>query len=205
VASDLAARALAEGTPVHVVAWHVDYWDRLGWKDPFSSAEATARQHSYARAWRERQVYTPQMVVNGRPGFVGSDAERARSAIDEALHAPSSGTVAIEAERTGPEVTVTVIAELPEGARASEYEIVIVAVESGLSTAVPRGENAGKTLAHAPTVRASARASVGASSVRLTLPDGLDPARTRLVAFVQHAADRAVVASTSLGLPESSE
>lgn len=205
VASEVAARADAEGTPVHVVAWHVDYWDRLGWKDPFSSEEATARQHAYARAWRERQVYTPHMVVNGRPGFVGSDAGRARSAIAEASVAAPSGRVGLKAQRTGLEVALSITSEVPEGERAAEYEVVIVAVESGLTTEVPRGENAGKTLVHAPTVRASSRAPVGAASARLTLPEGVDPERTKLIAFVQHVAGRAVVASAGLALPASSE
>src|SRR5437868_1451038 len=66
--ADLAARP-----DVLALSFHVDYWDRLGWKDPFSSADATRRQHGYADLLGLTTVYTPQMVVDGRWQAVGSD------------------------------------------------------------------------------------------------------------------------------------
>ena len=77
--SKLSAETAKSGSGVYYLAFHVDYWDRLGWPDRFASADYTARQRAYAAAAGTRQVYTPQAVVNGAgKGFVGSDATAAR-------------------------------------------------------------------------------------------------------------------------------
>ena len=73
------------GAYLIVLSEHVDYWDRLGWKDPFSSAQYTARQQEYANRFKMDGVYTPQLVVDGRYGFVGSDAREATSAIQKSI------------------------------------------------------------------------------------------------------------------------
>ena len=70
-------RAAKSGQRIYTLAFHVDYWDRLGWKDPFSEAAYSQRQNSYANGFGEDRIYTPQMIVNGRGGFVGSDAGEA--------------------------------------------------------------------------------------------------------------------------------
>ena len=70
------------------LAHHVDYWNYIGWKDPFSSPQATERQHSYARAMRKRSVYTPQMVIDGRYDAVGSRRSQVDRAIDRAAVLP---------------------------------------------------------------------------------------------------------------------
>src|SRR5579859_6872600 len=69
---------------------HVDYWDQLGWRDPFSGRQWTERQQDYAAVFRNDGVYTPQMVVDGRAEFVGSSQSRARSAIAEAVREPKA-------------------------------------------------------------------------------------------------------------------
>src|ERR1700674_2397166 len=73
---------------VIVLEEHVDYWDRLGWKDPFSSEAATTRQGEYGEAFGDRQVYTPQMVVDGRAEFVGGLEGQALQAVRAAGAAP---------------------------------------------------------------------------------------------------------------------
>src|SRR5580698_8675797 len=72
---------LVPGVPVLAMSEHVDYWNHLGWRDPFSSAEVTARQQAYAARLRVDGPYTPQMVVDGAEELLGSDATRARRAI----------------------------------------------------------------------------------------------------------------------------
>src|ERR1700744_6104626 len=74
-ADALVARVQKESNdkPVYILAFHVDYWNRLGWKDVFSSAEYSERQNQYARWLKLSSVYTPQIVVNGRTEFVGSE------------------------------------------------------------------------------------------------------------------------------------
>ena len=76
------------GAEIIGLGQHVDYWDRLGWKDRFSSAALTGRQQAYQTRFATESIYTPQMVVDGRAEFVGSDATAARKAIERTLTAP---------------------------------------------------------------------------------------------------------------------
>src|SRR6266481_5186145 len=79
------------GAELIVLSEHVDYWDRLGWKDPFSSSQYTARQEEYASKFSRDGVYTPQLVVDGRFGFVGSDGREATLAIQRAMREQKIG------------------------------------------------------------------------------------------------------------------
>ena len=76
------------GANIIVLEEHVDYWDRLGWKDPFSSEAATARQNEYDQSFAGSEVYTPQMVVDGRAKFVGNSDTDALRAIRAASQTP---------------------------------------------------------------------------------------------------------------------
>src|SRR5271167_1475342 len=91
--AEMAANARKSGAPVFALAFHVDYWNYLGWTDRFSDAAYTRRQSDYARAFNTDQVYTPQMIVNGVDQFVGSDRDAAKRAIDAALAKPAPATV----------------------------------------------------------------------------------------------------------------
>src|SRR5580693_8460725 len=86
-ADQLVARIQQEekDLPVYILAFHVDYWDRLGWKDAFSDARYTQRQNHYASWLNLQSVYTPQIIVNGRKEFVGSQENILRSAIQSGL------------------------------------------------------------------------------------------------------------------------
>jgi hypothetical protein len=78
------------GVELITLSEHVDYWNQLGWTDPFSSAVLTVRQRQYAAVLRGDGVYTPQMIVDGKTGFVGSDSQKALQAISEAARAPKT-------------------------------------------------------------------------------------------------------------------
>src|SRR5215470_16941428 len=82
--AQLEARQPVVGAEVIAIEEHVDYWDQLGWRDPFSSADWTERQRKYAAVLGNGNIYTPQMVVNGSVEFVGSRERSGRSAIDQA-------------------------------------------------------------------------------------------------------------------------
>src|SRR2546430_11354979 len=79
------------GVEVIALSEHVDYWNQLGWTDPFSLAGLTERQRQYAAALRGEGVYTPQMVLDGKTGFVGSDSQKALGAIAQAAKSPRTG------------------------------------------------------------------------------------------------------------------
>src|SRR5262245_44013647 len=144
-----------EGVQIVALGEHVDYWDRLGWKDRFSSAPLTERQQVYGARFRNESVYTPQMVVDGRAEFVGTDANAAKRAIESARTAPHG--VMTLALHGGPEssmVRVTVTTErLPKTAVGDRADIIVVVTEDRLQTDVKRGENQGLKLSHAPVVR----------------------------------------------------
>jgi len=84
---------------VYVLGFHVDYWDRLGWRDIYSSADYTHRQQKYAQLFNLNSIYTPQAIVNGKHEFVGSNESSLRSAIEEGLAAtPPGGQISLSAK-----------------------------------------------------------------------------------------------------------
>jgi hypothetical protein len=183
---------------------HVDYWDRLGWKDRFSSAALTNRQQVYATRFRNESIYTPQMVVDGRLELVGSDAAAARRAMERSLTLPH-GVVriavdAVTADRVGVSVMVS---DLPARGRGDRADIVIAVTEDELRSDVKRGENHGRVLTHAAVVRYMATiGEAGASPAKANIPLAADWHRDHLkvVAFVQELHGRGILASASVSL-----
>jgi hypothetical protein len=168
---------------------HVDYWDQLGWKDPASSAAATRRQQSYGRLFGEDRIYTPQMVVDGRDEFVGSDASEARRVITRALtqqHARVTLRSAIENGSVAATVRVT---DLPTQALREPLEGIFAVTEDGVSTIVRRGENGGRTLQHDAVVRQLVSLGTVKDGLEFTPHVALQPAwqpgRLNAVVFVQ--------------------
>src|SRR5712671_2412583 len=89
------------GADLVVLSEHVDYWDRLGWKDPFSSPVSTARQQDYTNKYNLDGVYTPQLVVDGRYGIVGSDSREVTNAIQKAIREPKIPITISKVSRNG--------------------------------------------------------------------------------------------------------
>jgi hypothetical protein len=213
--ADALLQTLVDAQPnVIGLGLHVDYWDELGWKDRFSSAALTSRQRVYGTRFGTESIYTPQMIVDGRAEFVGSDAAAARRAIDRAVQAPH-GLVHIAVEQTtvprasardrrveGTAVHVTVTAtDLPKPGKGDRGEIVVAIIEDHLRTDVKRGENHGRTLAHAAVVRQLA--AVGdasadgpsSSATDIVLEPDWQRDHLKIVAFVQERRSRTIVAS----------
>ena len=207
------------GAEIIALGQHVDYWDRLGWKDRFSSAALTDRQRLYQTHFSTDSIYTPQMVVDGRVEFVGSDAGAARKALARTLTAPH-GVVEVTLDRgaacpepcrgqsPAPQVGLSLsVTGLPPIAGGDRADIIVAVTERGLTTDVTRGENHGKVLRHAPVVRYLAtigRIAAGGTggSARADIP--IDGAwrrdRLALVAFVQELKGRTILASASTPL-----
>lgn len=137
---------LAERPDVLALAFHVDYWDRLGWPDPFSSPEATARQRDYAAWLGESQVYTPQVVVDGSTGMVGSRRAEVLAAIAAAAADPGA-PIPVSLGRAGGILSVNI------GAGEGAGRALLVGFDPRAETAIPRGENAGRTILQANVVR----------------------------------------------------
>jgi hypothetical protein len=138
---------LASRPEVLALSFHVDYWDRLGWKDPFSSVAATARQRRYAQLLRTDMVYTPQIVVDGGWQAVGSDQSAVEQAIVAARRSSAATPVMLSLDHGRPRI---VIGSVASGASGS---VVLVGFDRRHVDAVRGGENGGRTLTHVDVVR----------------------------------------------------
>src|SRR5262249_18133765 len=153
--ADALLQKLVESQPIggaEIVALgeHVDYWDRLGWKDRFSSAALTARQQQYADRLRVESIYTPQIVVDGRAELVGSDGNAAKRTIERA-RTSAHGTLRLSVQDASAKAIAVSIqtADLPAPGRGDHTDVIVVITEDGLRSNVTRGENHGRTLTHA--------------------------------------------------------
>lgn len=187
---------------------HVDYWDRLGWRDAFSSASFSTRQSEYdARTFHTGSIYTPQMVVDGRTQFVGSDYRRATQAISAAASQPKPPLdITVEGHlRVGAPASLHVGLEAPQGFSANTSVVVMLGVtEDGLTTDVQRGENGGHSLHHTAVVRSlievgTVQAGTRAWSTGATAPIAAswNPKHLRVVAFAQDLRSRAIIAAAT--------
>jgi len=153
--AQLAVQSPAENVQVIALEEHVDYWDELGWVDPFSSREWTSRQYAYAGTLGNRNPYTPQMVVQGQAEFVGNHAQMAKQKILEAANNVSAAVTVEQAQaegKGGVNLKVT-IGKWTGTAKGGAAEVWLAITETGLHSAVTGGENAGHELRHAAIVR----------------------------------------------------
>ncbi len=209
--ADALLETLVETQPVagaEVVALeeHVDYWDALGWKDPFSSAALTERQRGYADTFQSDDIYTPQMVVDGRDAFVGSDGSAARHAVGHALGLEHGSLAIAVTSAGGGRATVLLTAgPLPASAHAGAADLLLAVTEDHLQSDVKRGENHGRTLHHAAVVRSLAtvgQVPAGGATLEGTIvlaPDW-NRAALRVVAFVQERRHKRVLAAAVVPL-----
>jgi len=177
--ADALLAELAGRPDVLALSFHVDYWDRLGWKDPFSSHEATKRQNRYAALLGLHTVYTPQIVVDGKWEAVGSDRADVERALDLARRDPAEVPVTLALDHGQAQIALG-----PGGDRVA-VSVLLIGFDRRHVSAVKRGENSGRTLAHVDVVRGLeeiGRSSVGEIAVPI-------PWRCDRVAAVVQAAD----------------
>jgi hypothetical protein len=180
----LASEGQAGGNKLVGLSFHVDYWNDLGWQDPYSLPAWTERQHAYARALGDTRVYTPELVVGGAAGMVGSNVASISSAI-----AKAERPALLAASATWSKSSVEITSTAPAGA-----DVLVAIYETARTNKVPRGENSGTTSVHKNIVRRLERVAVAgkAGTVKITL----DSAWTDVgaVVFAQRA-DKKIVAS----------
>jgi hypothetical protein len=193
--------AQKDGRQVFCLSFHVDYWNQLGWTDPFGSAAFSRRQQAYARALKADQVYTPQMIVNGAEELVGSDRRRSRAAIDAALKRPEQ--VRIELHREKPKATGAFTLSYQIAGAAPGVMLNVALVERDKVSAVKRGENGGRTLRHQNVVRVFKTLHLeanGKGSVHLDLPTDLVRGKASVIAYVQEPETRTILGASALAL-----
>jgi hypothetical protein len=178
----------ADAGRVVPLSFHVDYWNHVGWTDPFSSHSWTERQVDYMRAFRLEAPYTPQAVVDGASQVVGSDANALRSAIAAAQSKPAA-RIALRIAPEASKVAVDADVDLPESLRGRRWELQVAVFETGLVTPVGKGENGGRTLHNDYVVRALTSAGKVEKPARLQttvkLDKGWDRSHLGVAAFLQ--------------------
>lgn len=203
-----------KGAEVIALEQHVDYWDHLGWRDPFSAEEFGARQGEYARVFGRGGVYTPQMIVNGRMEFPGGNMEMANRTIAAAAQSPKALVQLTLLEQSRDEtragrislsVNVEAIPAISDGDTA---EVLLAVTESGLTTPVERGENAGRKLAHTGVVRSLKvigsvdLQSNGGFSIEAAfdIERGARRENLRAVVFIQESMSRRILGAAAVRL-----
>jgi len=169
---------LASQPNVISLSFNVDYWDYLGWRDTLGSSKHTKRQQQYAANRGTRQVYTPQMIINGHVDVVGSRRSKVLAAVNKAL--TDNGRVPMEISETAGEITIDV-ADSPNSKLAAKSTVWVLVTSPKVSVPVERGENRGKKITYHNVVRQMVPAGMwDGKAIRITLPkDGLEMSKGR--------------------------
>jgi hypothetical protein len=155
-----------QGAKVIALEEHVDYWNHDGWTDPYSSADWTQRQVDYVTKFKEKEPYTPQMIIDGQTQTVGGRESEVKQAIQQAAGQPQTEitlTAGNAASDAAPQFTVHV-GKLTGNSDRDSAEVWLAVSESGLGSSVNAGENAGKTLRHASVLRSLHKIGVAKSN-----------------------------------------
>ena len=195
--SKLRQAGTVEGAEVLILGEHVDYWNRLGWADRFSSAALTQRQGEYARRFALDSSYTPQMVIDGHSELVGNDERGVRRQLALAARLPKPAQVELSWNSDG-QLQVTIA-----GAGEDDAKVLLAITEDGLSTQVGSGENRGRTLRHSGVVRelreiGSLRRGQFSSAVKPSRHSDWKTENLRAVVFVQKSGNRDILGAASL-------
>jgi hypothetical protein len=182
-----------QGLRVYPLSFHVDYWNYLGWKDPFSDTAYTRRQRQYGQVMALSSIYTPQIIVNGTDQFVGHRQDTADKSIEKALN--TRVPVRVELQVTGWADGALVIAYKTINAR-SDMNLHIALVERGLKKNIARGENRGKTLHHENVVRVFKTVDPGEGQITIQPPEEVDRGQTSVIAYVQEVDTMRIVGAS---------
>lgn len=194
-ADELVARVQKEDKDkqVYILAFHVDYWNRLGWKDVFSSAEYSKRQHEYAGWLRLKSVYTPQIVVNGQKEFIGSEEGNLRNAITAGLRATPAATLTLNAQNGQGKITVQY-----HTAGTQNKTLLWALVQKAAQSKIGAGENGGKTLSHVQIVRVLQSQPLNTTETGtavINAPGGFNTNGWEVIGFVQNKANGQILAA----------
>jgi hypothetical protein len=176
---------------VYILAYHVDYWDRQGWKDIFSKAEFTRRQYDYAKFLGKEPIYTPQLIVNGKADYIASQETMVRNGIRSALSKTALSDLSLEASQINHNLSVNYNIE---GAFKNS-NLVLAIVQKTAKSNVKSGENANRVLSHYQIVRhlhsVALKDKKGIVSVHL--PKSFNAKDFEVIGFVQDSNNGSVL------------
>ena len=195
--SSMKADAKKNGRNIFFLEYHVDYWNKLGWKDPYGSFQFTNRQKNYTSVLNEESLYTPMMIVNGSKSFTGSDQQKATAAVNEVLTAAPSAGLKIRIDST---VSDTLYLHYETTKTDKNYLIRTAITEDGLASSITAGENSGLTLNHDAVVRIFYSSEVTKLSSQLKIPlKKIQPGKNcEIISFIQHKQTMKVLAVASV-------
>ena len=195
------------GGQMIVLSEHVDYWNHIGWTDPYSSHALSERQSAYGRRFGLESVYTPQMIVDGSQEFVGSDPSAARTAFDKAISVEKVPLRISNATVVGNTLHAHVEAEAPASRPRAVDAVLAVALDHAESQ-VKGGENAGHRLTHVAVVRSLTK--IGqltpgqplSQDVSVVLDPGSTRSDLRVIAFLQESGQTHILGAAEIKLPK---
>jgi hypothetical protein len=190
----------SEGKPIYILAYHVDYWNRLGWKDAFSSADYSDRQKQYA-AWLHSTdgIYTPQIVVNGKTEFVGSEENTLRSNLKTDLATNALSHISLSNIQTdGQKIKL----QYQTGGITQNAVLQLAVVQRSAQTEVKAGENNGRTLSHVQIVRAlqTVKLKHADGTAEISVPKEVNIHGAELIAFLQDSTNGAITGAAKADL-----
>ena len=182
--ADALLTSLAEQNDVVALAYHVDYWDYVGWEDTFGDEAYSDRQRAYAKSWGSSRIYTPQMVVNGANGVVGSKRNEVHGALDG-----SSLPLSVDIAHEGDMLKISI----PPNTSLDDAVVWMVTYLSRADVSIEKGENAGKSMVYTQVV--TGRQVLGmwegatGANLKLPLPEMLGEANSGVAVIVQQERD----------------
>jgi hypothetical protein len=182
--ADALLTSLAEEGDVVALAYHVDYWDYVGWEDTFGSEDFSDRQRAYAESWGSSRIYTPQMVVNGAKGVIGSRRGEVHDALDGV-----SLPLAVDISKDGDMLKIAI----PPNTSLGDAVVWMVTYLDRADVTIDKGENAGKSMVYTQVV--TSRQVLGmwegatGANLKLPIPEVLSDDSTGIAVIVQQESD----------------
>lgn len=177
---------------VYVLAYHVDYWDKQGWKDIFSNADFTKRQYDYAQFMGKEPIYTPQVIINGKTDYIGSQETSLRNGIKLALSKPVSANLNLEASQNANLLSVNFNVE----GTSKNSRLLLAVVQKEAKSNVRRGENANRVLSHYQIVRNLQSVDLNKTkkgTAAIHLPKNYNTQDFEIIGFVQDIKSGAIL------------
>lgn len=168
---------------LYVLTYHVDYWDRQGWKDIFSDADYTKRQYDYAKFLGKEPIYTPQLIINGKADYIASQETLVRNGIKSALSKPVTTDLSLETSKVHTNLNVTYNIE----GTFKNSSLLIALVQKTAKSNVKRGENANRVLSHYQIVHHLHTVALKdkKGTISIHLPQRFNEKEYEVIGFVQ--------------------
>ncbi len=184
---------------LYILSFHVDYWNYLGWKDAFSDPAYSGRQQEYGTFFHLSSIYTPQIIVNGKVEFVGSEESTLRKVIEESINETPKSEIKIKVlQESNHKIPVSISSD-----GNSALKLNLALVQNFTSDFIQRGENKGKTLSHFFTVREfKVQTNPKVSNTYfLNIPTGFRSSDYSVVAFLQDTNNGHIIAANGSTIP----